>query len=61
LSVAVEEPDGTLLVTLTGEFDLAGVGLVENALRRVAHTLVPERLVLESRRARTSGGRRGLR
>ena len=47
--VTVEESEATLLLRLTGEFDLAGVGPVENALDRLSRAPVPRRVVFDLR------------
>ena len=47
--MTVEESDSTLLVRLAGDFDLAGVGPVENALDRLSRTPVLRRLVFDLR------------
>ncbi len=49
LLVAVEESDATLHVRLTGEFDLAGVALVEKALNRLSRAPVLTRVVFDLR------------
>ena len=49
LLLTVEESDSTLLLRLAGEFDLAGVGAVENALDRVSRAPVPSRVVFDLR------------
>jgi anti-anti-sigma factor len=45
----VEESGTTLLLRLGGEFDLAGVGPVENALDRLDRTPAPRRVVFDLR------------
>ena len=49
LLVAVEESDATLHVRLAGEFDLAGVPLVEKALNRLSRAPVLKRVVFDLR------------
>jgi len=49
LVVAVEESDSTLRLRLTGDFDLAGVGAVEQALDRLCQTPLPRRVVFDLR------------
>ena len=49
LTLAVEESDSTLSLRLMGDFDSAGVGAVENALRRVRHAPPPRRVVFDLR------------
>ena len=49
LLVDVEEVDTTLRLRLEGEFDLAAVGAVERALRRLARAPVPRRVVFDLR------------
>ena len=38
LTLAVDESDSSLRLRLTGDFDLAGVGAVEQALDRVSRS-----------------------
>ena len=47
LLVAVEESDTTLRLRLAGDFDLAGVGAVEQALDRLCEAPVPSRVVFD--------------
>jgi len=49
LILAVEESDSTLRLRLTGDFDVAGVGAVENALDRVCRAPPPSRVVFDLR------------
>lgn len=49
LDLSVTETAGTLTVRLDGEFDLAGVGAVENALDRMARPSPLTRLVFDLR------------
>jgi anti-anti-sigma factor len=49
LLVAVEESESTLRLRLTGDFDVAGVGAVENALHRVRQAPPPKRVVFDLR------------
>jgi anti-anti-sigma factor len=49
LMLAVEESDSTLLLRLGGDFDLAGVGAVENALDRLSQAHPPRRVVFDLR------------
>ena len=49
LLVAVEESDATLHVRLAGEFDLAAVPLVEEALDRLTRAPVLRRVVFDLR------------
>jgi anti-anti-sigma factor len=47
--VAVEESDSTLRLRLTGDFDRAGVGAVEQALDRLCQAPLPRRVVFDLR------------
>ena len=47
LDLSVHETEGTLLVRLDGEFDLAGVGSVENVLDRMSRPPPLGRVVLD--------------
>jgi anti-anti-sigma factor len=47
LLLAVEESDSTLRLRLTGDFDVAGVGAVENALNRAGQAPRPRRVVFD--------------
>jgi anti-sigma B factor antagonist len=47
--LAVEQADGTSRVRLRGDFDVAGVGAVENALHSVFQAPPPRRVVLDLR------------
>ena len=49
LDLSVHETGGTLLVRLDGEFDLAGVGMVENALDRMSRQPPLARVVFDLR------------
>jgi anti-anti-sigma factor len=49
LLVDVEEVDTTLRLRLEGEFDLAAVGAVERALRRLSRAPLPRRVVFDLR------------
>ncbi len=49
LDLSVHETEGTLLVRLDGEFDLSGVGLVENVLDRMSQPPPLERVVFDLR------------
>ncbi len=49
LEISVEESEATLLLRLAGEFDLAGVGPVENALDRLSRAPALRRLVVDLR------------
>ena len=49
LMLAVEESDSTLRLRLTGDFDRAGVGTVENALDRLSQAHPPRRVVIDLR------------
>jgi anti-anti-sigma factor len=49
LTMTVEESDATLRLRLAGDFDLAGVGTVENALDRLSLAPVPRRVVFDLR------------
>jgi anti-anti-sigma factor len=49
LTLAVEESDSTLRLRLTGDFDPAGVGAVENALHRVRQAPPTRRVVFDLR------------
>jgi anti-anti-sigma factor len=49
LTVTVREFRSTLHLRLTGEFDLAGVRAVENALERLDQAPAPRRLVFDLR------------
>jgi anti-anti-sigma factor len=49
LILAVEESDSTLRLRLTGDFDCAGVGAVENALHRVDQAPPPRHVVFDLR------------
>jgi anti-anti-sigma factor len=49
LILAVEESDSTLRLRLTGDFDRAGVGAVENALHRVREAPPTRRVVFDLR------------
>jgi anti-anti-sigma factor len=49
LLLAVEESDSTLRLRLTGDFDLAGVGAVEQALDRLCKAPAPRRVVFDLR------------
>jgi anti-anti-sigma factor len=49
LLLAVDEADSTLRLRLTGDFDLAGVGAVENALHRLSQAPPPRRVVFDLR------------
>jgi anti-anti-sigma factor len=49
LMLAVNESGRTLHIRLAGEFDLAAVGLVENALDRVSRAPAPGRVVFDLR------------
>ncbi|HEX5910273.1 MAG TPA: STAS domain-containing protein [Thermoleophilaceae bacterium] len=49
LDLSVHETEGTLLVRLDGEFDLAGVGMVENALDRMSRPPPLARVVFDLR------------
>jgi anti-anti-sigma factor len=49
LRLNVEEDGATLHIRLAGEFDLAGVGPVENALDRLARAPAPTRVVFDLR------------
>jgi anti-anti-sigma factor len=48
--LAVEERESTLYLRLMGDFDLAAVGRVENALDRTFETHATSRLVVDLRR-----------
>jgi anti-anti-sigma factor len=50
LILAVEESNATLRLRLTGDFDLAGVGAVEEALDRLSQAPAPSRVVFDLRR-----------
>jgi anti-anti-sigma factor len=60
LRLEVEESGLTLLLTLTGDFDLAGVGAVEIALDRLSLTPALQRVVFDLR-GLTYLGETGLR
>jgi anti-anti-sigma factor len=47
--VAVEESDSALSLRLTGDFDQAGVGAVEDALDRLCEARAPRRVVFDLR------------
>jgi anti-anti-sigma factor len=49
LLLAVDESDSTLRLRLTGDFDLAGVGAVEQALDRLSEASAPRRVVFDLR------------
>jgi len=49
LTLSVTETDGTVMLRLDGEFDLAGVGPAENALDRALQNPTPARLVFDLR------------
>jgi anti-anti-sigma factor len=49
LTLAVDESDSSLRLRLTGDFDLAGVGAVEQALDRVSQAPAPRRVVFDLR------------
>jgi anti-anti-sigma factor len=49
LVLAVEESDSTLRLRLTGDFDGAGVGAVEQALDRLREAPAPRRVVFDLR------------
>ncbi len=49
LDLDVEETDETLVLRLAGEFDLAGVGPIENVLDRLSTTPRLRRLVFDLR------------
>jgi anti-anti-sigma factor len=49
LILDVTESDATLRLRLLGEFDLAGVGAVENALDRFSQASAPRRVVFDLR------------
>jgi anti-anti-sigma factor len=49
LLVAVEELDSTLRLRLSGDFDVAGVGAVEQALDRLGKAPAPRRVVFDLR------------
>jgi anti-anti-sigma factor len=49
LILAVEESDRTLRLRLTGDFDVEGVGAVENALHRFGQAPPPRRVVFDLR------------
>jgi anti-anti-sigma factor len=49
LILAVEQTDGISRLRLTGDFDVDGVGAVENALRRVFQAPPPRRVVFDLR------------
>jgi anti-anti-sigma factor len=49
LILVVEQSDGISRVRLTGDFDVAGVGAVESALRRVFQAPPPRRVVFDLR------------
>jgi anti-anti-sigma factor len=49
LLLAVDESDSTLRLRLTGDFDLAGVGAVEQALDRLSEAPTPTRVVFDLR------------
>ncbi len=49
LLLAVDESDSTLRLRLTGEFDKAGVGAVEQALGRLSEAHAPRRVVFDLR------------
>jgi len=49
LDLSVHETEGTLLVRLDGEFDLAGVGTVENVLDRMSRQPPLARVVFDLR------------
>jgi anti-anti-sigma factor len=46
-SLVVEESNDTLLLRLTGAFELIRVGAVENVLDRLSHTPAPTRVVFD--------------
>ena len=50
LILTVEEWDSTLRLCLAGDFDLAGVGRVEQALDRLSQAPGPRRVVFDLRR-----------
>ena len=50
LLVAVEESDTTLRLRLAGDFDLAGVGAVEQALYRLGRAPVPSLVIFDLRK-----------
>jgi anti-anti-sigma factor len=47
--LAVEEMDSTLMLRLTGDFDLNGVGPTENALARLSHPPALRRVIFDLR------------
>ena len=47
LQLSVAETEGALVLRLEGEFDLSGVGPVENALSRLSEGPAPARVVLD--------------
>lgn len=49
LLLAVDESDSTLRLRLTGDFDIAGVGAVEQALDRLSEAQAPRRVVFDLR------------
>src|SRR3954451_464434 len=49
LILAVDESDSTLRLRLTGDFDVAGVRAVENALDRLCEAPAPRRVVFDLR------------
>jgi anti-anti-sigma factor len=49
LLLAVDESESTLRLRLTGDFDLAGVGAVEQALDRLSEAPAPTRVVFDLR------------
>ena len=49
LQLSVTETDGTVVLSLDGEFDLAGVGPVENALDCLSRAPAPDRVVFDLR------------
>jgi anti-anti-sigma factor len=49
LTLAVDESDSALRLRLTGDFDLAGVGAVEQAFDRVSQAPAPRRVVFDLR------------
>jgi anti-anti-sigma factor len=49
LLLAVEESDSALRLRLTGDFDQAGVGAVEQALDRLCDAPAPRRVVFDLR------------
>lgn len=49
LRVGIEESNSTLHLRLAGDFDLAGVGPVEQALERLGQASAPRRVVFDLR------------